>query len=75
MGQPYNTSLAKGDLIICNNSIDYSWDQAVENNTILGFIYGWDRTMQMYELSDEFNPGYGYWMYAYYDCVLKREIS
>ena len=75
MGQPYNTSLAKGDLIICNNSIDYSWDQAVENNTILGFIYGWNRTMQMYELSDEFNPGYGYWMYAYYDCILKREIS
>jgi len=75
MGLSCNTSVAKGDLIIHNNSIDHSWDEAIENNIILGFIYGWNRTDWMYELSDDFDPGYGYWMYAYYDCILKSEVG
>jgi len=58
---------------------DYSWYEAISGNNeegeplILGFIYGWNRSAQMYELSDEFDPGYGYWMYAYYNCTLKKE--
>ena len=48
MGLPYNTSQAKEDLIIRNNSIDYTWLEAVDNNIVLGFIYGWDRTSQTY---------------------------
>jgi len=75
MGLPYNQTLTKGDLIVRYNGGNYTWDQAVQNNIILGFIYGWDRTNQIYTLSDDFDPGCGYWMYAYYDCILKKEVS
>jgi len=81
MGQPYNTTLAKNDLIVHYNITDYSWENATGTNNeegeplILGFIYGYNRTMQMHELSDDFVPTYGYWMYAFYECTLKREAS
>jgi len=78
MGLPYITSLDKEDLIVHYNGTDYSWENATSNNNptggpiILGFIYGWDETNQIYILSDEFDPGCGYWMYAYYKCTLKK---
>jgi len=72
MGIPYNTTLTKTDLNITNNSIDYTWDLAVSNDIILGFVYRWNSTDQMYEISVDFIPGQGYWMYAYYDCILKN---
>jgi PKD repeat protein len=74
MGLPYNTSLAKEDLIINYGGSDYTWEEATTGSDpiILGFIYGWDRITQTYILSDEFDPGYGYWMYAYYNCTLKK---
>ena len=78
MGLPYQTTLDKEDLIVEYDGSDYSWENATTNNNptggpiILGFIYGWDRDGQIYILSDEFNPGYGYWMYAYYQCILKQ---
>jgi len=72
MGLPTDTSLAKEGLIIRNNSIDYTWQEAVDEGIILDFIYGWDRTSKNYILSNIVDPGYGYWMYAYYECVLLR---
>jgi hypothetical protein len=78
MGLPYNESLNKEDLIIHYNITDYSWENATSSNNekgeplILGFIYGWYRSVQTYMLSDTFDPGYGYWMYAYYECTLKK---
>ena len=78
VGLPCNQSLAKEDLIIHYNVTDYIWGDAIGTNNeegaplILGFIYGWDRNNQLYMLSDTFDPGYGYWMYAYYSCILKR---
>jgi hypothetical protein len=78
MGLPYNESLDKEDLIIGYNGTDYNWNQATTNNNpegeplILGFIYDWDRIMQNYILSHDFYPGYGYWMYSYYNCTLFR---
>jgi len=81
MGQPYNTTLAKDDLIVHYNVTEYSWENATGTNNeegeplILGFIYGYNRIMQMHELSDDFVPTYGYWMYAFYECTLKREAS
>jgi len=81
MGQPYNTTLAKDDLIVHYNITEYSWENATGTNNeegeplILGFIYGYNRIMQMHELSDDFVPTYGYWMYAFYECTLKREAS
>jgi parallel beta-helix repeat protein len=75
IGIPYNESLVKEDLIIQNNSIDYTWQEAIDEGIILGFIYKWDKINQIYMLSNTFDPGYGYWMYAYYDCIFKREIN
>jgi len=78
MGITSIDSLDKEDLIIRYNGTDYSWDNATSDDNeegeplILGFIYGWDRSMQNYLLSDDFDPGYGYWMYAYYKCTLKK---
>jgi len=80
VGLPYNQSLAKEDLIIHYNVTDYSWENATGTNNeigeplILGFIYEYNRTAQLYMLSDSYDPGDGYWMYAYEDCVIKRVI-
>lgn len=75
IGLPYNTYLVKEDVIIRNNSINYTWQEAVDEDIILDFIYSWNRTSQTYIISDTFNPGYGYWMYAYYDCILLRPTN
>ena len=72
IGLPYNTSVNKQNLTINYNGTDYTWQQAVNSNIILGFIYGWDRNTQNYMISEDLDPGYGYWMYAYYDCILKK---
>ena len=66
MGTPYNNTIPKTSVNITNNTIDYTWQEAVNEGIILGFIYGWDSTNQMYELCEEFTPGGGYWMYSYY---------
>jgi len=72
MGLPYETSLVPANLKINYSGTNYTWAQAVANHIILGFIYGWDNTNQIYTLKDTFQPGEGYWMYAYYDCKLYR---
>jgi len=72
MGVPYNTTILKTSVNVTNNSVDYTWGQAVSNDIILGFIYGWNTTDQMYEICDDFDPGRGYWMYAYYNCSLTK---
>ena len=77
-GIPSDELLDKENLIIHYNLTDYSWENATGSNNeegepiILGFIYGWNRTPQNYILSDEFEPGLGYWIYAYYSCTLFR---
>jgi len=80
MGLPNDVPLPNEDLIVRYNGIDYSWENATTNNNptggqlILGYIYYWNAsTPQHYDLSDVFEPGYGYWMYAYRECTLKRE--
>jgi hypothetical protein len=74
MGLPYNASVAKQNLIVRYNNIDYNWTQATTGGDpiILGFIYDWNRNDQMYTLSDTYGPGSGYWMYAYKNCLLKK---
>ena len=79
IGLPYNITIAKEDLIIEYNGTDYSWYQATTDNNeegeplILGYIYGWNSNSQAYVLSDNLGPDKGYWMYAYYNCILKKE--
>jgi hypothetical protein len=72
MGLPYSTPLPATSLITTYDGHDHTWTEAINENIILGFIYGWDSTTQMYTLQTTFVPGQGYWMYAYYDCLLKQ---
>jgi hypothetical protein len=72
VGLPYDTSVDKENLTINYYGTDYTWQQAVDNSTILGFIYGWNTTSQNYVSTAILNPGEGYWMYAYYECTLIR---
>lgn len=72
IGLPYETPIDIEDLIIEYNGNDYTWDQAVANNIILGFVYGWQNNM--YVLAYTLQPDEGYWMYAYHDCLVKRII-
>jgi parallel beta-helix repeat protein len=66
----------KQDLLIYYNEVEYNWTEATTNNNptgnplILPFIYGWNQTIQNYEISDILYPGDGYWIYAYQNCTL-----
>lgn len=70
MGLPYETTLPVTNSHIVYGGTTYSWADAVTNHIILGFVYGWSRTGQTYTLETSYQPGYGYWMYAYHDCTL-----
>ena len=75
IGLPVNTSVAKSSLLVNFSGSEYTWEEATTgpDPIILGFVYGWERSDQMYMLSDTFEPGDGYWMYAYHACRLNRE--
>jgi hypothetical protein len=74
MGLSCNTTLNKSAVIVCYNNVNYTWTQASTGSDpiILGFIYGWSKNDQMYTLSNTFEPGSSYWMYAYKNCLLKK---
>ena len=78
VGIPYEESVGQGDLMIQYIGTDYSWSQATTSNNptgyplVLGFVYGWNTGSQSYLLSDVFEPGFGYWMYAYHECSLQQ---
>jgi hypothetical protein len=74
MGIPFNTTLHKENLTIRCNNTDYTWDQAVTNNIIIQYIYAWDRVDKFYIVTDYLDPTYGYWMFAYHDCTLKKQV-
>lgn len=68
---PVSESINKTQIIIRNNSIDYTWDEAIIQHIILDVVYGWNRITQNYVLeSTSFKPGEGYWMWAYQNCEL-----
>jgi len=81
MGQPYNATLPKEELLTLYNGTYYSWANATSNNNeenqplILSFSFEWNSTTQMYTLAPMLINGKGYWMYAYYSCTLKRAIT
>ena len=72
MGLPYRTPIVKTATYIQNASGTYTWNNAVTNHIILGFVYGWDSLNQMYDLCDTFEPTRGYWMYSYQDCTMLK---
>jgi hypothetical protein len=71
---PVNTSVSPNDITVNYLGVNYTWQQAVDNTIILGFIYGWNAPGQYYDPADALSLGQGYWMYAYHPCVLKREV-
>ena len=75
MGSSNNNSAEKQNLLIRCNETTYTWQDAVTNAIILGFIYEWNGTNQAYQLSDVFQPGHSYWMYAYHGCTLLRPMD
>jgi putative salt-induced outer membrane protein YdiY len=75
IGLPSDTPVGINNLIVSLDGTNYTWQEAVDNLFILGTIYGWDTALQNYIISDTLNPGYGYWMYAYYQCILKRDVG
>jgi len=74
VGLPYDEPVAKDNLTIYYDGTDYNWTEAVDSSIIIGFIYNWNETGQNYEFTDVLNPGEGYWVYAYYECILKKEV-
>jgi nitrous oxidase accessory protein len=73
---PFNQSVSKTNLLIKYNGSEYSWQEAVNESIILGFIYAWNRGTQNYELTDTLDPGRGYWVYTYQDCELwAKDVS
>ena len=74
VGLPYNTLVDKENLTVYYNGTNYTWQQAVDNGTILGFIYGWNVTNQNYETCEELLPEKSYLIYAYDACTLRRKI-
>jgi len=76
ISSPFNYSVEKTNLLIKYNGSEWSWQEAVNQSIVLGFIYGWNRTTQNYELINTLNPGDGYWIYAYHNCeLLARCVS
>ncbi len=67
---PYNFALNKIEIVVN----DTDWYNAVTTGLISDYIFGWDRISQSYFFTDTFEPGEAYWIYAYQECVLKRQM-
>jgi hypothetical protein len=67
---PYYDSVAKADIIVYYNSAPHTWSQAVTDGYVLDYLYNYDRVNQQYGFSNSLEPGYGYWVWANYDCTL-----
>ena len=74
VGLPYDSALNKEDIIVNYDGFDHTWSQAIADNVLLQFIYDWDTVNQYYLFSDALEPTYGYWMFAYQECTLKKII-
>ena len=75
IGTPFYISLEKSNLQINHQGMDYSWSEAVSNGWIDDNVFGWNKQGQYYQFPvSTFEPGKGYWMYAYDNCILKRDI-
>lgn len=72
IGLPHDTPVAKENITVYYNGAEYTWQEAVDDNIILDYIYNWNATDQKYEVTDILQPGRGYWIYAYYNCTLKK---
>lgn len=70
MGVPYYDLVDKTDVLVD----DVPWNTAVSNGWISDFVFDWDEPGQTYVFSDSLIPTEAYWLYAYQNCILKRNI-
>ena len=68
----YKKTIDKEDLVIICDNKKFSWNEAVDDGLILDYLYGWDRIEQNYYDSDVFEPGEGYMVFAYQECILAK---
>jgi len=66
---PFNQSIDKTDIIVKYNDFYYSWDQAVNYNILVTFVFGWN-SAQYYDFADTLEPGQGYWLFCYEFCEI-----
>lgn len=62
---PMNESINKNDISVKYNGMNYTWQEAVNYNIVLDFIYVWNVDGQNYEITSKLEPGNGYWLYVY----------
>jgi hypothetical protein len=70
---PFNETLELTEFIVKYDDIEYTWSEAIDpvNGPIIDpNVYGWDRVLDMYIPVTNFEPGYGYWIYSYYNCEI-----
>jgi hypothetical protein len=70
---PVDRIVEKFDLTIWDGNDIISWSEAVNNNIVSSFMYGWNRSSQSYIFLDILKPGYGYWIYVNYASELWLE--
>jgi hypothetical protein len=68
VGVPDKQMVNKSDLLVN----DVPWDTAVSNGWVSDYVFGWNEIGQSYTFSNTFEPGQAYWVYAYQQCVLRR---
>jgi len=73
MSIPFNKSIDKTITNISYNNTNYNWSDAVTAEIINEYVFGWNRSSQSYIFADNFDPGYGYWLYAHEVCELYIE--
>jgi hypothetical protein len=75
IGNPDDEPIDIEDLIIYHNGVDYTWSEAtdpINGPIIVPSVYSWDRTNQIYTVATSLDPGRSYWVYSYYDCIIKK---
>ena len=70
MGIPFDFPIDKNNVVVVCGGVNYGWYEALDMGIIIDCLYGWDPIAQSYLLSNIFEPGCPYWLYAYQDCTL-----
>ncbi len=73
-GLPFDQTVDKVDVVVRYDNVDHTWNEAVTDGIVVNFVYGWNAAIQSYQFANTFNPGYGYWLFAYQPCRLKQTI-
>lgn len=72
IGIPINEPLETQDLLVNYNGSVYSWNDAIATHLIMDSIFFWDANQ--YNITSSLQPGKGYWIYAYHECTLKKDV-